>query len=190
MRIRNLACGIIVSATAALVATPCALAQTASNQQIKRGEYLVNYGGCGDCHTPKRMTPNGPAPDGSRLLSGHPANAPLPPVPPGIVGSNPNQWGALTNNDLTAWAGPWGISFAANLTPDSATGLGGWTSDQFIKTMRTGKHFGVGRPILPPMPWYDIAVLTDADLNAVFAYLKSVNPIQNQVPAPIPPRGN
>lgn len=191
MRIRNLACGIIVSATAALAASPCALAQkgNTSKEQLKRGEYLVRYGGCDDCHSPKVMTPNGPAPDTSRRLSGHPANAQLPQVPAGILGPSPDQWAGITNNDFTAWAGPWGISFAANLTPDTATGLGGWTSDQFIKTMRSGKHFGVGRSILPPMPWYDVAVLTDADLKAVFAYLRSLKPIQNQVPAPVPPKG-
>jgi hypothetical protein len=71
----------------------------------------------------------------------------------------------------------------------AATGLGGWTVDQFIKTMRTGKHLGVGLPILPPMPWFDIAVLTDSDLKAMFAYLKSMKPVQNPVPPPIPPKG-
>ncbi len=182
------ACGIVGVAATAYVASPTALAQTAGapSAQVKRGEYLVNYGGCHDCHTPKAMTPNGPAPDKARLLSGHRAGAQLPPVPPGILGPNPGQWGAITNNDLTAWVGPWGISFAANLTPD-ATGMGNWTADQFIKTMRTGKRFGTGRPILPPMPWYDLAGLTDQDLKAVFAYLKSIKPISNPVPQPIPP---
>ena len=161
----------------------------ASKEQIKRGEYLVNYGGCSDCHTPKLMTPKGPAPDPSRLLSGHPANAPTPPLPPaGVIGPAPNQWGAVTNSDLTVWVGPWGTSYAANLTPDVATGLGGWTADQFVKGMRTGKHLGAGRDLLPPMPWFDIAVLNDRDLKAVFAYLKSIKPIPNQVPQPAPPK--
>lgn len=183
--------GIVALAAAGLVTAPAASAETggAVNEQVKRGEYLVNFGGCSDCHTAKIMTPNGPAPDAPRLLSGHPAGAQLPPVPPGVIGPNPNQWAAITNSDLTAWVGPWGTSFAANLTPDAATGLGGWTADQFIKTMRTGKHLGVGRPILPPMPWFDVAVLTDRDLKAMFAYLKSIKPIQNQVPQPIPPKG-
>jgi mono/diheme cytochrome c family protein len=169
-------------------AASVALAESAgvSKQQIRRGEYLVNYGGCHDCHTPKTLTPQGPVPDKTRLLAGHPADAALPAVPPGLVG--PNQWGALTNNDLTAWVGAWGTSFAANLTPDPDTGLGRWTPEQFIKTMRTGKHFGVGRPVLPPMPWFDLAVLTDADLKAVFAYLQSIKPIKNPVPQPIPPK--
>ena len=188
MRVKSMACAIVSLAAAAFAVSPVAFAQTgiAAKGELKRGEYLVNFGGCNDCHTPKVMTPNGPEPDKSRLLSGHPAGAQLPPVPAGVIGPNPNQWGALTNNDLTAWAGPWGISFAANLTPD-ATGMSGWTSDLFIKTMRTGKHFGVGPPVLPPMPWFALAALTDQDLKAVFAYLKSVKPIKNQVPKPIPP---
>jgi hypothetical protein len=99
----------------------------------------------------------------------------------------PTQWGATNTSDLTAWAGPWGVSFAANLTPDM-TGLGGWTAQQFIQTMRTGKHVGIGRDLLPPMPWLNLEVLTDADLKALFAYLQSLKPISNQVPQPIPPK--
>ena len=151
---------------------------------LPRGELLAKFGGCHDCHTPKLMTPRGPQLDASRLLSGHPAHASLPAIPPGVVG--PTQWGAVASNDATAWVGPWGISFASNLTPD-VTGLGGWTAEQFIQTMRTGKHLGVGRAVLPPMPWFDVGTLTDADLKALFAYLQSLKPISNQVPQPVPP---
>jgi mono/diheme cytochrome c family protein len=151
---------------------------------VQRGAYLVAYGGCGDCHTPKLFTPQGPVPDTAHSLSGYPADAKLPPVTPGVLG--PNKWGALASGDLTAWAGPWGVSFTANLTPDE-TGLGGWNEEVFIKTMRTGKHLGVGRDLLPPMPWYDIAALTDDDLKAVFAYLHTLKPVKNKVPPPIPP---
>jgi mono/diheme cytochrome c family protein len=161
--------------------------ETDTNEElIKRGEYLVGYGGCNDCHTPKLFTPKGPEPDPNKLLSGYASTEKLPEVPQGIIG--PEQWGALTNNDLTAWVGPWGVSFAANLTPDDRTGLGGWTEVLFIKTMRTGKHLGVGREILPPMPWYTLAALTDGDLKAIFAYLHSVKPIENEVPQPISPQ--
>jgi mono/diheme cytochrome c family protein len=173
---------------AALVAAAIASAQTrdAKAQDVKRGQYLANFGGCNDCHTPKVMSPQGPVPDRSRLLSGFPADAPVPPVPAGALG--PAQWGALTNGELTAWAGPWGISFAANLTPDKATGLGAWSYAQFRDTMRRGKHLGTGRELLPPMPWMSVAGLDDADLRALFAYLKSLKPIENRVPAPIPPK--
>ncbi len=167
-----------------LSVAPSANAQDA-NKEVRRGQYLAQFGGCHDCHTPKVMTPKGPELDKSRLLSGHPSHASLPAPPQGVLG--PTRWGATATSDLTAWAGPWGISFAANLTPD-ATGLGGWTAQQFIQTMRTGRHVGVGRALLPPMPWFDVAVLTDQDLKALFAYLQSLRPISNQVPQPIAPK--
>jgi len=154
-------------------------------EKIRRGQYLVNLGGCNDCHTPKIMTDIGVMPDSTRLLSGHPASQKLPPLPQGVIA--PDKWGAVTNNDLTAWYGPWGVSFAINLTPDMATGTGAWTEASFIKAMRTGKHLGAGRAILPPMPWFNLATVTDEDLSAIFAYLKSLKPIQNEVPLPIPP---
>jgi hypothetical protein len=152
---------------------------------VERGKYLVTAGGCNDCHSPKILTPAGPIPDTTRLLSGHRAGSPLPPIPKGLLSST--QWGALTTSDMTAWAGPWGVSFAYNLTPDMNTGLGGWTEDMFIQTMRKGKFMGMARDILPPMPWQEIGQMTDDDLKAIFAYLQSLPPIENPVPAPIPP---
>lgn len=175
----GLLCLLLVAACARGEGPPRADAEA-----IARGRYLVTLGGCNDCHTPKLLTPTGPVPDSSRFLAGHPADSKLPPVPPGVLG--PELWGALVTPDLTAWAGPWGVSFTANLTPDP-TGLTSWTPDQFIQTMRTGKHLGIGRPILPPMPWYDIGQLTDDDLGAMFAYLRTLTPVQNPVPAPLPP---
>lgn len=152
---------------------------------IARGEYLVNAGSCNDCHTPWIMGPKGPGPDVTRLLSGHPADMPAPEIPEGVLA--PTKWGVLATPSMTAWAGPWGVSFAANLTPDEITGTGAWTETAFIKAMRTGKHLGAGREILPPMPWPNIGKLNDDDLKAIFAYLHSIKPISNQVPEPIPP---
>ncbi len=152
---------------------------------IEHGKALVEFGGCNDCHSPKKMTPQGPVPDESRLLSGSPSSNPVPSVPENVLG--PDKWGAMTTNDMTAWAGPWGVSFTANLTPDPNTGLGKWTEAMFIKAMRTGKHMGEGRMILPPMPWQGVASLSDADLKAIFAYLHSLKPITNAVHDPIPP---
>jgi len=169
--------------------TLCAVqpvASQASPDRVKRGAYLVTLGGCHDCHTPKTFTPQGPQLDSSRLLAGHTGGGKLPALPAGVLG--PNAWGAVTTPDLTAWAGPWGVSFAANLTPDP-TGLAAWTAELFIKTMRTGKHFGVGRDILPPMPWFNLAPMTDDDLKTMFAYLQAIKPIRNEVPAPVPPTG-
>jgi hypothetical protein len=166
-------------------ATTPAPAAAPTQSPAERGKYLVTTSLCDDCHSPKTFGPQGPETDMSRRLSGHPAADKLPPVPAGVLG--PDKWGAVGSNDFTAWAGPWGTSFTANLTPDKATGIGSWTEEMFIKALRTGKHQGEGRPILPPMPWPNIAQMTDADLKAVFAYLQTLPPIQNAVPEPIPP---
>lgn len=58
----------------------------------------------------------------------------------------------------------------------------------FAKIMRTGKHLGVGRPLLPPMSWFDVAALNDEDMTALFAYLQSIKPVSNPVPPPAPPK--
>jgi mono/diheme cytochrome c family protein len=157
----------------------------AQQDAVERGRYLVTIAACHDCHTPKTFTGPEPEVDMSRELSGHPADEALPEIPGGLIG--PDRWGAITNNHLTAWVGPWGMSFARNLTPDMATGIGSWTEDMFIKTIREGRHQGEGRPLLPPMPWPMYKEMTDDDLKAVFAYLRSVPPIQNAVPDPVPP---
>jgi hypothetical protein len=141
----------------------CALAVTTASAQMKdsdkialiaRGKYLVNLIGCNHCHSPKVMTPKGPMVDETRPLSGSPSVMPVALPPDGMLA--PDKWGVATTMDLTAWAGPWGVSFAKNLTPDKETGLGSWTEAIFIKALRTGKDMGEGRPILPPMPWEDI----------------------------------
>jgi mono/diheme cytochrome c family protein len=184
MRTVRIITSVALSALAAYASAALA-ASDAQKAAIKRGEYLTIVGGCNDCHSPKTMTPQGPQPDKARLLSGHPASVQLPPPLAGAL--TPDKWIVMTNADLTAWVGPWGTSYAANLTPDKATGTGGWTSDLFIKAMRTGKHLGAGRPILPPMPWQALGTMTDPDLKAIFTYLQSLTPISNQVPAPLPP---
>jgi mono/diheme cytochrome c family protein len=152
---------------------------------VDRGKYLVMVGGCGDCHSPKVFTAAGPVPDTARTLSGYPSSARLPEIPKGIL--SPAQWGALTTNDQTAWVGPWGVSFASNLTPHPAAGIGNWTEALFIQILRTGKFMGTSRDILPPMPWQEMGKMTDEDLKAVFTYLKSLPPIDNAVPVPLPP---
>ncbi len=150
-----------------------------------RGKYLVDLGGCNLCHTPKLMTSLGMELDQSRLLSGHPQDATVSEYTAEAM--NEEGWVTKSNFHLTEWSGPWGVSFAANLTPDEVTGIGSWTEETFIKTMRTGRHLGSGRKIQLPMPWDNFAKLTDDDLKAIFAYLKSLKPIENSVPAPIPP---
>jgi mono/diheme cytochrome c family protein len=166
----------------------CSKPEAKTENPVERGKYLVTLGGCNDCHTPKVAGPNGaPVFDTSRTLSGHPRNAP---VPSWSVEDERRGVAATTNGDLSAWAGPWGVSFAMNLTPDRETGIAEWSEQMFIQVARTGKHQGQpnGRDILPPMPWFSLKDLTDADLKAIWAYLRSLPPIQNQVPFPIPPK--
>ena len=150
-------------------------------RQIERGKSIVWSVGCNDCHTPKKIGPRGPELDTSRLLSGHRETPELPP-PPALA---PGPWGIVTNMELTAWSGPWGVSYARNLTPDENTGMGIWTEEMFIKALRTGRHMGVSRQILPPMPWEVYGRLPDEDLKAVYAYLRSIPPVHNRVPEPV-----
>lgn len=152
---------------------------------IARGAYLVNVIGCDDCHSPKKMTQQGPVPDLDRRFSGHPSDEFLSKIDKNNIG--PGKW-ILMNNSLTAFVGPWGVSYAANLTPDE-TGMGNWTFDNFKTSLREGKFKGImeQRMLLPPMPWQNFKNLTDSDLRAMFEYFKTVKPIKNIVPSPIPP---
>ncbi len=154
------------------------------SELVERGKFLVAVGGCTDCHTPKVFGPQGPQPDTTRFLAGYPAENPLPQVDMNLV--QPGKW-VLFTQDITGAVGPWGASFAANLTPDNETGVGSWQLEMFVNSMRTGKHLGAGRPILPPMPWQNVGKLSDEDLNAIFYYLKSIKPVKNKVPEPINP---
>lgn len=154
---------------------------------VERGKYLVMVGGCNDCHTPKKLGPNGSEADMDKMLSGNPATDALPKVPKNVIG--PKGFGTMANNNLTAWVGPWGVSFAMNLTSDKDTGVGSWTEDMFVKAIKTGKHMGApaGRDILPPMPWYWYRNMTDDDLKAMFAFLQSTPPVKNAIHDPIAP---
>lgn len=163
-----------------LIALPCFASER--SPQVKQGEHLVLILGCHDCHTPLQIGPKGPELDMTRMLSGHPEKIILPPPPP--LTEAWNNVGSATN---TAYAGPWGITYTINLTPDPDTGIGKWREKDFVQAIKSGKHMGVGRPIMPPMPWEGYRNLTPADLRAVFAYLKSIPPVRNRVPDYVPP---
>ena len=168
---------LIASAVLILATAIAGLAQAPAQSPVERGKYLVAVMDCHGCHTPFK---NG-APDMTRMLMGHPQDLKVaaPPV-------TPAGWGMVVAETNTAWSGPWGVSFTTNLTPDT-TGIGSWSEEAFINTIRKGKHLGNGRDILPPMPWASYANLTDADLKAIYAYLKTIPKIANRVPAPLPP---
>lgn len=152
--------------------------------KIKRGEYLVSIGGCHDCHSPKRLGPQGPELIPELVLSGYPASQGVPKFDSKLFA----QGYAMFVPDLTASQGPWGISFAANLTPDDS-GIGSWSKDQFKLALTSGISKGMtgNRPLLPPMPWMNYRQMTDEDVEAIFSYLKSIVPVKNVVPPPIPP---
>lgn len=151
-------------------------AHSYSEEQIRRGRYLVRIGSCNDCHTPWIFDAKlgMPRPDMSRELSGHPRGGPDPggTVAPTDIG--------LIGPTFTSFALPFGTIYSINLTPDVDTGTGTWTEKMFVDIFRSGRHLGGdGRGVLPPMPWLWIRNLTDDDLVAIFAYLRSLPPIHN-----------
>lgn len=157
------------------------------SSQVEWGKHLVAMGGCGDCHTPKKMTAQGPVPDSSMFLAGHPSQVP----PPQINRKEIESKGLVLTNDLSVWIGPWGISYTANLTPDT-TGIGNWSEEQFIRAIREGKWMGLegSRQLLPPMSFVAEnmnAAASDDELKAIFAYLRSIKPVHNLTPAPVSP---
>ena len=152
-------------------------------QLLKRGEYLVNVTGCDDCHSPKSMGPKGPEIIQELRFSGYLSTRPVQKADSNVV----KQGWALFGPDLTSAVGPWGMSFAANITPDE-TGIGNWTEAQFFKAIREGKYKGLdnSRPLLPPMPWVAYKNFSDEDIKAIFAFLKTIKPVENIVPSHIP----
>lgn len=156
------------------------------DNEAEWGEHLVTVMDCNICHTPKIMSDQGPVADKTLLLSGRPADRPGLDVDREALAAK----GLTAAGDFTEWVGPWGVSYAANLTPDE-TGIGNWTEEQFIYALRKGKSKGLegSRDLLPPMPWQSISHLSDEEIKAMFAYLKSIKPIKNLVPAPLPPVG-
>lgn len=188
----NLAVVTIITAIIALVFVACSdsaasekkksVAMTEA-EKIQRGSYLVNAIGCDDCHSPKKITATEFEIIPELRLSGYQSTNASPKADSNVV----KQGWLLFGTDLTTAVGPWGQSFAANLTSD-ATGIGNWKEEQFIKAIREGKFKGLDntRPLLPPMPWFVYKNLNDDDLKSIFAFLKSTRPVKNVVPAPKP----
>lgn len=148
--------------------------------QVAQGGHLVMIGGCDDCHTPKvfDQAADMPVPDMARRLAGHPEGAPDP-----LSALKPGDM-LVVGPTFTSFRSGFGVAYASNLTPDLETGSGGWTEETFMAALRTGKHLGSGRPILPPMPFPSLARATDDELRAIFAFMRSLPPVRNQVPEP------
>lgn len=149
------------------------------DSQVKWGEHLVTIGGCNDCHTPKKMGANGPENDMSLMLSGHPAQMP----PADFDPKEAAKKGLIITQTFTSWVGPWGTTYAVNLTSDTS-GIGGWKEEQFIKALREKKWMGLDntRPLMPPMSMVPATEMSTDELKAIFAYLKTVPPIKNLAP--------
>lgn len=104
---------------------------------------------------------------------------------PGTFYGSPDFTRKLAGSEL-GWVGPWGTTYARNLTPEAQTGIGKWSEDDIVKTIRTGQRAD-GSAVLPPMPWPMYSGLTDEDAYAVAAYLKSLPAISHKVPDKLPP---
>lgn len=175
--VRNLLAGVIAVSLIAGASASAGARKGPSTlrSRVERGRYLVMTSACNDCHSPKidaQLTP-----DPERPLSGRPMTT-LPP--------SQGEGEIHASLDLTAWSGPWGMSFAANLTPDPETGIGKrYTEASFLQTIRTGKK-PEGEPLLPPMPWPVYRNMTDEDLRAIYAYLRTIKPIKNAVRTALP----
>lgn len=158
--------------------------EPSGQELVERGKYLVEIMGCNDCHSPKRMGDRGPEIIPELALSGFPADRPIIKFEDPLI----KEGFGMMYPDLTGAAGPWGLSFAANLTPHE-TGLGNWTLEQFTIALKEGKSKGIrtNRMLLPPMPWQNYVGIKDADIKAMFEYLQSITPVDNVVPQPIGP---
>ena len=155
---------------------------TLTNDSLVRlGGYIVQTIGCSDCHSPKIAGPDGMKLDNQRLLSGYPGDRPVP-VFKSVNGS------VTANFDNTMTTGPWGTTFSANITSD-ATGVGNWTLERFSLAMTHGQFRGIkgSRKLLPTMPWQNFSHLSPQHIKAIFAYLKTVKAVKNNVPAYRPP---
>jgi mono/diheme cytochrome c family protein len=128
---------------------------------VDRGEYLVELLGCGACHTDGALVGQ---PDLSKALAGSRI---------GIAYTSPleNQYP--------------GIVFPANITPDRDTGIGRWTDDEIRNAVRAGlgRH---GPERILVMPWQGYAQISDDDAWAIVAYLRSIEPVEHQVPVNVP----
>lgn len=131
-------------------------------ETVEHGRYLVGLLGCGSCHTNGALVGT---PDMGQLMAGSDT---------GIAFSNPL---AVRNP---------GIVYPANITPDVATGIGSWSVGEIVAMIKSGvdKHSG---QILPVMPWPSFAHMTDADAEAMAAYLLSLPPVRHEVPANVRP---
>lgn len=124
-----------------------------SPARVQRGKYIFEVvAGCGDCHS---------VVDEKRFAF---------PVVPGGLGKG-RQFPPRGE----------GVQVAPNLTPDEETGSGRWTDGQLIRAIREGIGHD-GRPLFPGMPYTEYAHMSDTDVEAVVAYIRTIPPVSNKLP--------
>jgi mono/diheme cytochrome c family protein len=104
---------------------------------------------------------------------------------PGAIYGAPDFQRALSGSEV-GWSGPWGTSYARNLTPDPETGIGTWSEDDIVRALQSGTRPD-GSTLRPPMPWPSLAHLTPRDARSIAKYLKSLVPVSHRVPDALPP---
>jgi cytochrome c553 len=175
LRIGMVGAVVLVAAADLRAQSPPSAPQSGRSRVVERGRYLATIGACNDCHSPKIDAQQ--TPDPKRPFSGRPQTTMAP-------SQNPSEIHASL--DLTAWSGPWGVSYGANLTPEPETGIGKrYTEASFIKTLRTGKK-PEGEILLPPMPWALYKAMSDNDMRALYAYLQTIPAVKNNVRSAVP----
>jgi len=134
----------------------------ADRDRVIHGEYLVELLGCGACHTDGALEG---APELQRALGGSSI---------GIAWSNP-----------LGTERP-GVVFPSNITPDVDTGIGAWSNEQIANAIRAGvgRH---GSRRIQTMPWQGYARISNDDVDAMVAYLRSIPVVQHRVPANVEP---
>jgi len=128
--------------------------------RVARGEYLVTILGCSSCHTEGGLEnlPYGPPLAGSKV---------------GIAYSDP----AESNYP--------GIVYAANLTPHKVHGLGLWSHRDIVRAIRNGINHRGGE-VISVMPWLNYNLLTQQDTDDIAHFLRSLPPIDYQIPENVP----
>ncbi len=104
---------------------------------------------------------------------------------PGTLFGAPDFSRQLSGSEL-GWNGPWGTSYARNLTPDLETGLGYYSEKEIVQALRSGHRLD-GKPMLPPMPWQNLTVMSDTDMHALVSFLKSLPPVNHKNVDALPP---
>jgi len=105
---------------------------------------------------------------------------------PGYFLGNPDMANFLAGSDVGFEIPGAGVFVGPNITPDEETGIGSWSDAEIIAALTTGMRPD-GRQLVPIMPWHALANLTEEDVQAVVAYLRSIDPVRRQTPGPFKP---